>query len=168
MPPVQDLAIYSPEGGELAQREGRELYRLFNISIRLTESQRQKGDPVYAEQLERMACGTYNLEDWTSWKPRDLSKLTPEEQEEFRKTAHKLCARRDDTKAFNIMQMKKTGGEIFRINSINTGPGADLADSNKAKGLAKSVVLSRHSQVVLTSNLWPQAKLVNGTRGYVR
>ena len=71
-------------------------------------------------------------------------------------------------KAFNIMQMKKTGGEIFRINAINTGPGASSADTNKAKGLSKSVVLSRNSQVVLTSNLWQEAKLVNGTRGVVK
>ena len=66
------------------------------------------------------------------------------------------------------MQMKKTGGEIFRINAIDVGPGAGSADSNKAKGLATSVVLSRNSQVVLTSNLWQEAKLVNGSRGFVR
>ena len=168
LPPVQDLAIYSQEGGELAQREGRELYKLFDVSIRLTESHRQKGDPVFAEQLERMACGSYTKEDWASWKPRAFNKLPAEEQEKFMKTANKLCARRDDTKAFNIAQMKKTGGEIFRINAIDEGPGAGSADSNKAKGLAKSVVLSRNSQVVLTSNLWQEAKLVNGSRGFVR
>ena len=168
LPPVQDLAIYSQEGGELAQREGRELYKLFDISIRLTESHRQKGDPVFAEQLEQMACGSYTKEDWASWKPRAFNKLPAEEQEKFMKTANKLCARRDDTKAFNITQMKKTGGEIFRINAIDEGPGAGSADSDKAKGLAKSVVLSRNSQVVLTSNLWQEAKLVNGSRGFVR
>ena len=168
LPPVQDLGIYSAEGGELAQREGRELYQLFDISIRLTESHRQKGDPEFAAQLERMASGDFNKEDWESWKPRALNRLPEKEQKKFLSTATKLCARRADTKAFNVAQMKKTGGEIFRINAIDAGPGAGTADSNMAKGLAKSVVLSRNSQVVLTSNLWQEAKLVNGSRGIIR
>ena len=168
LPPVHDLAIFSREGGQLAQIEGRMLYQLFDVSIQLTESHRQKGDPQFAVQLDRLGDGAFSKEDWNSWKPRTLSKLPEEEKEEFMRSANKLCARRDDTKAFNILHMKRTGGEIFRINAIDSGPGAGSADSNKAKGLAKSVVLSRDSQVVLTSNLWQQAKLVNGSRGFVR
>ena len=168
LPPVQDLAIFSREGGQLAQIEGRQLYQLFDVSILLTESHRQKSDPQFAKQLERLGDGTFSKEDWNSWKDRTLSKLPDEEKKEFMRTAKKICARRDDTKAFNILQMKKTRGEIFRIKAIDSGPGASSADSNKAKGLAKSVVLSRDSEVVLTNNLWPQAKLVNGSRGTVK
>ena len=110
LPPVHDLPIYSVEGGELAQKEGRELYQLFDEAIRLTESHRQKSDPQFAAQLERMACGTFNKEDWTSWKPRAFNKLPAAEQEEFTMTATKLCARRDDTKESHPLKKSVTKG----------------------------------------------------------
>ena len=148
--------------------EGAWLYRFFKTSVRLTESKRQKDDLAFASLLQRVASGTYTAEDHQLLESRDMDTLSPEEKDSFKANAIKLCATRAETAKFNLRSLVKIGQPVVKIRSMDSCDEARAADTIQAKNLAKHVTLCNGSLVVLTTNLWTDAKLVNGSTGIVR
>ena len=169
LPAVKDLPLYSASGGTLVQIEGRVMYRKFEISFIFHNSIRQAGDEnkSFREELERLANGDFNLNDYKSWTKRSLSNLNSEEKRHFEDNAVKLCSLKNNTVSFNIQQMRKLETPIFRVKSINS-KGASTATSTVAKNLLQELLICRGCKIVLTINLWTAAKLVNGSPGVVK
>jgi ATP-dependent DNA helicase PIF1 len=63
--------------------------------------------------------------------------------------------------------LKKTGSPIAKIKAVNS-PGAARFPADKSQGLSNVLYLSKGARIVLTNNIWAEAKLVNGSRGTVR
>ena len=169
LPPVMDKSVCSLDGGSLVQREGRNLYRQFTTAVNFKESVRQGGDAnkEFRGQLERLTTGMFTEDDYDAWCDRDLSRLSDTEQEHFRRNAVQLCSTRNATKSFNIDHIKRLHQPVLRIKATNTKHAAN-ADQDKAKGLPKEVLIAKNAKVILTTNLWTDAKLVNGSQGTVR
>ena len=79
-----------------------------------------------------------------------------------------LWSRIKDTKKHNEERIKALGVPILGLRSLNSGAKeAKYASSNEA-GLLQSMTVAKGCQVLLTRNLWPDARLTNGARGEVR
>ena len=169
LPPVLDLALYSESGGTTFQCEGRVLYRMFDISICLKQSMRQAGDEnaEFRSELERLATGEFSVDDWKKWAKCNLQQMSDERKRNFYENGTKLCAMKKNMNAFNISHLKKTGSPIAKIKAVNS-LGAVKFPADKAQGLSNVLYLSKGARIVLTNNIWAEAKLVNGSRGTVR
>ena len=164
-----DIPLYSQRKGTNAQNLGAVLYKLFdNSSFCLRAQMRQAGseNEVFRDQLERIANGKFSIQDWESWKSQDFATMSDTAKSMFTNEATMLCARKADMTSFNTHHLKNTGNPIAKLKAENSS-GASAFDSESAQGLRNSLYLSKGAKVVLTSNLWTEAKLVNGSNGTV-
>ena len=164
-----DIPLYSKRKGTNAQNLGAVLYKLFdNSSFCLLAQMRQAGseNETFREQLERLANGKFSIQDWESWRYQEFATMSEQDKSMFTNEATMLCARKADMTSFNTHHLKNTGNPITKLKAENS-PGASAFDSESAQGLRNSLYLSKGAKVVLTSNLWTEAKLVNGSNGTV-
>ena len=169
LPPVGDKAVYSARGKVTAkQRLGFSLYKEFTESYLLKVSMRQQGEAneLFREELGRLADGSFTIADWRRWSSRELSTLSVEEKERFTAEGVKLCARKQDMVTFNQAGLQRTRSPILLLKALHNNSTARNASGNQCQ-LPVLLPVARGASVVLTANLWPQAKLVNGSRGTI-
>ena len=90
--------------------------------------------------------------------------MTDDKRRRFEDSGNKLCALKKRMVLFNISHLKKTGSPITKIKAVNS-QGAASFPVEKAQGLQNVLYISKDAKIVLTSNIWSEAKLVNGSRG---
>ena len=169
LPPVGDKPLYASSGQKTAKQQlGYALYRLFTESYQLKTSMRQQGEAneEFRQELGRLADGSFTLADWQHWSSRELATLPEEERERFLTGGVKLCSRKQDMVTFNEAGLRRTGNPILMLKALHNNSTARNASESKGQFPALLPV-ARGASVVLTSNLWPQAKLLNGSRGTV-
>lgn len=130
---------------------------------------RQAGEAnaLFRDLLIRLATGATTEEDWHTFGERSLSRLDPATQELFNTTGTKLCARKVDSVQFNQLGLERTGNPILVTKALNSDSKAAQFPSDKAGGLVNTLPIAKQCKIVLTANLWPEAGLVNGSRGTV-
>jgi ATP-dependent DNA helicase PIF1 len=64
--------------------------------------------------------------------------------------------------------LQKLGNPIAKIEAVNSDHAARMTTSDEAGGLDSVIYISKHSKVMLTSNLWQQTGLCNGATGTVK
>jgi hypothetical protein len=75
-----------------------------------------------------------------------------------------ILPQRADVEEFNINKLRILNSSVARINAIHTGSNeAHKTDLELAKGLKAQLLLARDAKVMLRSNLWMEADLINGS-----
>ena len=170
LPPIGDLPMFSESGGDMSQCLGRALYRMFDKnSFSLISQMRQQGDENagFRSELERLATGEFSVDDWRHWQKQTYDTMDVDDQDSFYKDATLLCAKKMDSVDFNHKHLKLTKNPIAKLSAKNSR-GAASFDADQAQGLRNQIYVAKEAKIVLTSNLWPEAKLVNGSQGTVR
>ena len=78
-----------------------------------------------------------------------------------------LCSLKRNMKSFNIDGINRTGNPIVNVKARNSTGAGSMPDDN-FQSLQNNLPLAKNTKVVLTANLWPDAKLVNGTTGTIK
>ena len=73
-----------------------------------------------------------------------------------------------DMTAFNANHVRELGMPICRMEAINRPSSAKSFSSKDMGNLKNEEFVAKGAKIILKQNLWTDAKLVNGSIGYVR
>ncbi|XP_034232824.1 ATP-dependent DNA helicase RRM3-like [Thrips palmi] len=176
LPPVGDPVLYPPLPAPWHNRaarqpvspevtRGRMAFASFQKSVILPVSQRQADDTL-REFLDRLSVGNTTNADFARLSERFLLNVPVAEREAFRDALH-IYWTRVEVMEHNIKRLVDLQTPVARIPARHHGPGAANGTTDAAGGLDRVLYLSKGARVMLRSNLWLKAGLVNGALGTV-
>ncbi|XP_044716304.1 PIF1-like helicase domain-containing protein [Hirsutella rhossiliensis] len=144
LPPVRQKPLYSTSTGlSSLERRGQVAYRLFDRTVFLTTAQRQAGDDQaqFRQALQELRDVKLSIPSWN------------------------LLSNRARVNQYNHEHMVHLNAPAIQVEAKNHGNGAGQAPSNNAGNLSNKFPVAKGTRVMLTTNLWQSAGLVNGAQG---
>ncbi|CAM1507675.1 Fc.00g073160.m01.CDS01 [Cosmosporella sp. VM-42] len=129
---------------------------------------RQTGDDQarFRQALQELREVKLSIPSWNLLGSRVQAKLTQSEVGRF-----KAAMRVDSTKArvneCNYEHMVHLNAPAIQVEAKNQGRGAGQAPSDHAGNLSNKFPVANGARVILTTNLWQPAGLVNGAQGTI-
>ncbi|KAK3929809.1 ATP-dependent DNA helicase [Frankliniella fusca] len=166
LPSVGDPALYSTSVSDSADvHRGRLMNRTFEKSIILSVSQRQ-ADATFRDALDRLSVVTSNEEDFNRFAARFKMNVPAPEREQFTDATH-LFTTRQEVSDHNNKKLVGLDVPVARLPARHNNAKAKAGSADVAQGLESVVYLAKGARVMLRSNLWLAAGLVNGATGTV-
>ncbi|KAM4055502.1 PIF1-like helicase [Hirsutella rhossiliensis] len=150
------------------ERRGQVAYRLFDRTVFLTTVQRQAGDDQaqFRRALQELREVKLSIPSWNLLSSRVQSRLTQSEVDSFR-AALRVYSTRARVNEYNYEHMVHLNAPAIQVEAKNQGKGAGQAPSDNAGNLSNKFPVAKGARVMLTTNLWQPAGLVNGAQGTV-
>ena len=139
-------------------------YRIFSLSF-LCQGDKEK---EFRDVLGRLSDGTITMDDWKWLQKQNYDEMSCSQKHAFDYNGVKLCAKPRDCKTQNILRIRALDTTPCPIQAVNKPIAAKQAEPTTAGGLDNSTIIAKNAQVYITTNIWKEAGITNGTMCTVR